>query len=394
MNKRLIASTCVLAAALGVAWLAAPGYIERGKNRVIGEFPGAASGQFTATASKQGRELHPQLFIADLHADSLLWGRDLLARSDRGHVDLPRLIEGNVALQVFTVVSKTPRKLNVEHNDDSTDNVLPLSILQGRPFSTWTSLTERALEQAVDLHDQAARSNGRLSIIRTRADLARHIAMRKDKPQLVAALLGMEGMHALEGRLENVDVMFDAGFRMMAPTHFFDNEVAGSAHGIRKGGLTPLGRQIIQRMEQRRMLVDLAHASPQTIDDVLAVTTRPVLVSHTGVRGTCDNPRNLSDEQLRRIARTGGVIGIGYWATAVCSTSARAIARAIRHAVTVAGVDHVGLGSDFDGGVAVPFDTSGLIRVTDSLIEAGFSADDIRKIMGGNVLRLLSENLP
>ena len=142
------------------------------------------------------------------------------------------------------------------------------------------------------------------------------------------------------------------------------------------------------------MLVDLAHASAATIDDVVAVATRPLVVSHTGVRGTCDNNRNLSDEQLRKIAAKGGVIGIGYWDTATCGTDARAVARAIRHASEVVGVEHVALGSDFDGSVTEPFDTTGVVLVTDALLAEGFTDEEVAAIMGGNVFRLLAETLP
>lgn len=142
------------------------------------------------------------------------------------------------------------------------------------------------------------------------------------------------------------------------------------------------------------MLVDLAHASDRTFDDVLALATRPVVVSHTGVRRTCDNRRNLGDAQLRAIARNGGVVGIGYWPTAVCGDDARAIARAIRHAVSVAGVEHVGLGSDFDGAVTAPFDATGLPLVTEALLAEGFAGEDVARIMGGNVLELLERALP
>jgi len=147
-------------------------------------------------------------------------------------------------------------------------------------------------------------------------------------------------------------------------------------------------------MERRKILVDLAHASAKTIDDVTAMATRPVVVSHTGVRGTCDNQRNLSDAQLKKIAATGGVIGIGFWDVATCGNDARSIARAIRYTVGVVGVDHVALGSDFDGAVVVPFDVSGLPLLTQALLEQGFSEPDIAKIMGGNVFRLLRETLP
>jgi microsomal dipeptidase-like Zn-dependent dipeptidase len=181
---------------------------------------------------------------------------------------------------------------------------------------------------------------------------------------------------------------------MMAPTHFFDNEWGGSAHGVGKGGLTERGRELVRRMESKRMLVDLAHASPATFDEVIAVASRPVVVSHTGVKGTCESVRNLSDEQLRRVAATGGVVGIGFWDTATCGSDAASIARAIRHAASVVGARHVALGSDFDGTVTTPFDATGVVQITDALLAAGFGEDDIRLIMGGNVLRLLSETLP
>src|SRR5258707_7489670 len=107
-----------------------------------------------------------------------------------------------------------------------------------------------------------------------------------------------------------------------------------------KGGLTELGREWVHRMKAKHMLIDLAHASPATLRDVTALATKPVVVSHTGVKGTCDNNRNLSDNELRAVARTGGVISIGYWATATCWTEAHGIARAIQHAVHVACVVH------------------------------------------------------
>ena len=122
--------------------------------------------------------------------------------------------------------------------------------------------------------------------------------------------------------------------------------------------------------------------------------TRPVIVSHTGVRGTCDNNRNLSDEQLRAIARTGGVIGIGYWPTAVCGKDAASIARAIMHATRVVGAEHVALGSDFDGAVPVPFDTTGLALIVDALLAEGMGEGDIRLVMGESALRVFNETLP
>lgn len=343
--------------------------------------------------SDRAARLHETLFVADMHADSLLWNRDLNADGTVAQADVPKLMRGNVALQAFTVVTKTPRGLNIESNSDSTDNIFLLALAQRQPLENLTSLTKRALWQARRLHEYAAASGGTLTVIENKRDLAAFVERRKTQ-KMVGGWLGIEGAHALDNKLENLDALYNAGFRMISPTHFFDNDLAGSAHGIEKYGLTDKGRELVRRMESRRMLVDVAHASPRAIDDVLAMATRPVVVSHTGVKGTCDNNRNLSDEQLRRVAATGGVIGIGFWDTAVCGEDARSVARAIKYAAGIAGVEHVALGSDFDGSVKVPFDTSGEALITEALIAEGLSDADIALLMGGNVLRLLSESLP
>lgn len=342
----------------------------------------------------RARALHARLLVADLHADTLLWDRDVLRRGSRGHVDVPRLAEGGVALQVFTVVTKSPKNLNIDRNDDRSDDITLLAVAQRWPPATWRSLRARALHQATRLAAAARRSQGALTLVRSASDLDAFLERRRTDPRLVAGVLGLEGSHALAGDLRNVDVLKDAGFRMMAPTHFFDTDIAGSAHGVAKGGLTDKGREWVRVLEEHEVLIDLAHASPQTIEEVLALARKPVVVSHTGVRGTCDNRRNLSDAQLHAIAATGGVIGIGFWDTAVCGEDARAIARAIVHAVRVAGPDHVGLGSDFDGAVTTPFDATGLPQVTQALLDAGMPEDDIARVMGTNVIRLLHQSLP
>jgi microsomal dipeptidase-like Zn-dependent dipeptidase len=338
--------------------------------------------------------LHARLTVVDLHADSLLWGRDLLARGTRGHVDVPRLVAGNVALQGFTIVTKVPRGLNIERNDDRSDQVRLLALAQRWPPATWDRLLPRALHQARRFEDAARRSGGTLTPLRSREDLARHLARRRKDPRATAGFLGIEGAHALDGELGNLDPLVAAGVRMLGLVHVFDNDIGGSAHGLSKGGLTPKGRELIRRMEARGVLLDLAHASPSLLADAVAAATRPVVVSHTGVRGTCDNARNLSDSQLRAVAGTGGIVGIGFWETAVCGENATAIARAVRHAVAVAGADHVALGSDFDGAVTTPFDAAGLPALTEALLAEGLSESEIAKVMGGNALRVLAEVLP
>ncbi len=345
--------------------------------------------------STQAQEIYQTLpFIADLHCDALLWQRNLLQKHDYGHIDIPRMLAANMALQAFTIVSKTPKNMNFDHNSGDTDNITTLYIAEGRPVKSWFSLKERALVQCRALYEFAEESAGQFRVITSARELGKLINDRQQNPQLTAGFLGVEGMQVLEGELANVEVMYQAGIRMMAPVHFFDNKLGGSAHGVSKGGLTEFGRQVIQRMEEKHMLVDLAHASPQLIDDILAIATRPLIVSHTGVKGTCDNVRNLSDAHLRRIAAGGGLVGIALFEPAVCGTDARATARAMRYAVDLIGVDHVALGSDFDGAIAMHFDVTGLPLLVEALLAEGFNQEEIKKIMGGNIRDFLLLNLP
>lgn len=383
--KRLRLLALVLVPAVLGAWALAPAVVERALNPVTNR---------PIAVTPEARALHQKLFVADLHADTALWGRDLLARGTRGHVDVPRLLEGGVALQAFTIVTQSPRGMNIERNTADTDNITLLALANLWPPRTWNHLAERALYQAARITEAASRSERRLVVIRSASDLAAFEERRARGQTAVATFIGVEGAHALEGDLTNLDRLFDAGVRMMAPTHFFDTEIGGSAHGMSRGGLTPLGREWVRRMEAKKMIVDLAHASAATFDDVLKMATRPVVVSHTGARGTCDNQRNLSDAQLAAVSAHGGLIGIGFWETAVCGGDARAIARAIEHAVNVAGFEHVALGSDFDGSIEAPFDATGFPQITQALLDAGMDRTKIESIMGGNARRLLAALLP
>ncbi|HVL54249.1 MAG TPA: membrane dipeptidase [Vitreimonas sp.] len=345
-------------------------------------------------ASERARELHGRLLVADLHADSLLYGRDLLRRSAIGHVDVPRLIEGNVALQSLAACVRVASHLNVERNEDTSDDVRLIALALGWPPSTWRSGLARALHLAHRARAFAERSGGDLRVIETAADLRRYLERRAEDPAMTAALLTIEGAAALDGDVTNVHRLADAGFRLFGLTHMVDNEFAGSSSGVEQGGLTARGRELVGELEARRVLVDVAHASSRTVSDVLGVARRPVVASHTGVAAVVPSPRSLSDEHVRAIGATGGVVGIGFWPAVVGGEDAAAIARSIAHAVTVAGIDHVALGSDFDGAVPAPFDATGMVQLTDALLELGFEDADVAKLMGGNVFRLLAEALP
>lgn len=375
----------LLAIALAGFFLFAPGIVERSMNKVV---------PVAAKAGPKALALHKTLAIADMHSDTLMWQRDVLDRADRGHVDLPRLEDGHVALQVFSSVSKTPKGQNYDANGSDSDNITLLAVAQLQPPRTWTSILERSLYHAQKLQRAADNSGGRLRFIKTSADLAKLLADRASGMQVTGAVFSVEGLQNLEGKLANLDKLQAAGMRMAGLTHFFDNEVAGSMHGIGKGGLTPLGRQVVAELERRHIVVDIAHSSHKTVAEVLAMATRPVVSSHGGVQATCKVNRNLTDDEIRGVAKTGGVVGIGYWDAAVCGTAPAKVADAIAHVRDLVGIDYVGLGSDFDGATTTGFDSSKLVLVTQALIDRGFSDADIAKVMGGNVLRVLGQVLP
>ena len=333
-------------------------------------------------------------FIADLHCDALLWDRDLNKKHSYGHVDIPRMQDANMAFQVFTIVSKTPRGINIEQNSDKTDNVALLSLAQLQPWVNWFSIKKRALWQCRRLDYYAAESKGNFRVVNSQKSLLQFIEDRKKNHLLTAGMLGLEGAHCLEDSLSSLHDFYNAGVRYIGLTHFFDNEWAGSAHGMKKDGLTKAGIELVHKMEAMHMIIDLAHASPKTIDDVLANTKTPILISHTGVKAVCDNRRNLSDAHLMEIGRRNGIVGIGLWETAVCGTDAAATAKTIRYVADKIGVDKVALGSDFDGATKTHFDVTGLPLIVKALEKEHFSKDEIIQIMGANIRDFMLRNLP
>ncbi|WP_077145185.1 dipeptidase [Sphingopyxis sp. KK2] len=384
--RRWITGILLVVALAALAFFSfAPGVIERGLNKI--------DGKPLPQVSARAKALHATLTIVDLHSDSLLWSRDFLTRADRGHMDLPRLQDGHVALQVLASTTQSPKGQNYDANGADSDNITGLVIAQLQPIRTWDSLLERSLWHATKLHRDAKASNGQLRAVATPEDIEALLSARQGKPLATGAMLSIEGLHNLEGDIANLDKLYAAGFRMAGLTHFFDNDLAGSMHGLKKGGLTPLGRQVVSRMEAKGMIVDVAHCSKACVADILKMARRPVVSSHGGVQATCKVNRNLDDAQIRGVAATGGLIGIGYWDAAVCDTSPASIAKAMKHVRDLVGIQHVALGSDYDGATTVRFDTAQLVQITQALIDAGFSDDEIRAAMGGNAIRVLSAGL-
>ena len=379
----LILFALVMTALVYAHWIL-PGQIESGMNGRLSHPP--------YDLSERAVALHESLFVADLHADSLLWKRDLTQRADRGHVDVPRLREGNVALQVFSATTKSPKGQNYEENTADSDQLTSLAIAQFWPLRTWDSIYERAVYQLDKLRALADRSE--LTLIESRADLARLIAARGSGEEQIGAVYLIEGGHPLEGDVDKLDQLYDQGLRIIGLTHFFDNELGGSLHGVSDDGLTEFGRGVVERANDLGLIIDIAHSSPTMVREVIAMSERPLLLTHGGMKGHCDTARNLDDELMVEFAQHGGLLGVGFWDAAVCDVSPAGVVEAIRYAINSLGIEHVALGSDYDGATAVMFDVSEIAVLTEEMLRQGFTEEEIRLVMGGNVQRFLMQNLP
>jgi len=268
----------LLGMALAYLFMVAPKQFEAGAN--------VATGEGLSEIRDDTKALHAGLLIADLHGDTMLWKRSVLDASDTGHIDLPRLQKGNVALQIFSSVTKSPKGQNYDSNGADTDQITMLTFAQLQPPRTWTSLLERSLWHSEKLHSAEADSAGALKIVKSSDDVAAFVAARSAGDKTVAGMLSIEGLQNLEGKRENLQKLYDAGFRMAGITHFFDNELGGSMHGLEKGGLTDLGREVVREKEDKGMIVDVAHSSHAAVAEILAMARRPVVSSHGGVQAT------------------------------------------------------------------------------------------------------------
>ncbi|QIT56064.1 peptidase M19 [Aquisalimonas sp. 2447] len=362
------------------------------------------------------RALHADMFVADLHIDTLKWERDLLERSVFGHADVPRLDEGNVALQVFTIVTRSP--INWPWMDcvsgRSPDTNTALFFMQGRPAGP---LRERAMYQINRFKDAAERSRAgpgpELRLIETAADLEHLVADRAAGKAVIGGIIGIEGGHWIGGPgwdsaavRREMAALHDAGVRLFAPVHRFDNHLAGSNEGCERHGLTQHGHDAIGAAQELGMVVDLAHISGAALRDATAYLDDPVTVSHTGVRAGCEAPcrpdRNLSDDDIRHLIDADGVIGIGFWPQAI-GPSVWRVQAAMQHITAIAedmGVAeptrHVAIGSDYDGSVTPMIEVTHLDVLT-TLLRRGpqpFSEQQVRGIMGANTCRLFATVLP
>lgn len=329
--------------------------------------------------SPEARALHARSPAIDLHADSLMWSRwvgyDLHARHEPplpyaaigGHVDVPRLLEGGVGAQFFGLVS--------------------LPIGQRRGLAS-------VVDEQIDALETAARANPERLVQVRRAEEVEAVSSRG----AVAALLGIEGAHALEGEIEKLDHFARRGVRYLGLAHFSRNEACCPAYGRgrRDGeGLTPFGREVVRRCEDLGVILDLAHINRTGFLEACAMATRPPLVTHTGVAGAFKHWRNIDDEQLRAVADKGGCIGVIFCPQFLGGKGLGPVVKHLQHIVDRVGEEGVALGSDWDGFI-VPTqelcEPSRLPVLTDALLAAKWSEAAIAKLLRGNVMRVLRDN--
>jgi len=330
---------------------------------------------------EEARALHRSAFLADAHADTLLWNRDLRVRQRRGHVDFVRLAEAGVRLQVFTVVSRGFPFIG---------GFPAFALAHGWPLDALRSPWTRALFQ-IERLTESCRS-GAAVLATTVGALTR--AEREGK---LACVLGVEGGHALEGQTERVEELARRGVAFLGLTHLVPNELGGSSFPFRgRLGLTALGARVLEAMASQGLAVDVAHASRRLLSALLAQEDTRIFCSHTGVAALGPRWRNLDDAALRRIADRGGVVGIIFGTPYLGSRRLEAVADHIEHAIQVAGEEGVCLGSDFDGLVPLPSgmrDVTDLWKLTAILLGRGHPTARIEGVLGLNLRRFLAEVL-
>jgi membrane dipeptidase len=367
--------------------------------------------------SDAARKLHFSSIVADTHDDTtqrfFTKDFDIGKRNPNGHVDIPRMREGGMNAIFFSIW------------------------IDGRIMGP--PAVEKALDQIDAVHEAVNKYSNDFVFARTAGDVRRAHAEGK-----IAALIGVEGGHMIGNDIRVVRIFADLGVRYMTLTHFYNDEWADSstdkpAHN----GLTDFGKEVVREMNRQGILVDISHVSDKTFYDALEISKAPLIASHSSCRALCNHPRDMSDDMIKALAAKGGVIQINYEKSFIdqaykdaydketggvvqhlseltksCNNDEACIAREmakleeklvaegklphvswerivehIDHAAKLVGPDHVGLGSDFDG-ADMPDgmeDCSHLPKITDALLKKGYSEDDIRKILGGNTLRILEQ---
>ena len=370
-----------------------------------------------AAARKIAEQALQHAIIVDTHADTpqmmLDEGYDLADPSSPYMISIPKMRKGHLGAEFFSIWVPVdwPRQ----------------------------DLIHRALDLIDVVNEQVARHSDSLGMARSAVDVVRLHRQHK-----IAILMGLEGGHIIIDDLRVLDNFYRLGVRYMTLTHTRDTDWADSSGDKpRHNGLTPFGRQVVERMNRLGMMVDISHVSDKTFYDAVAASKAPVIASHSSCRALCDAPRNMTDDMIRTLAKNGGVMDINYYSAfldpqfraaanriskqvdaAIAAARKqresegktlsyaaenairvkmqanlpqpdyRVIADHIDHAVKVGGIDHVGLGSDFDGIDAIPRgmeDSSKLPTLVEELARRGYSEKDLEKILGDNVLRVMRQ---
>lgn len=365
--------------------------------------------------------IHRRAIAVDMHVDTAQRlvdeNVDLDQRLTDGHFDAVRAQEGGLDAQFFSIW------------------VEPQLFGGGGPGAM-----KRADIQIEAVRNLAAKHPETWELATTAADIRRIAASGK-----IAALMGLEGGYAIDEKIENVKRYYDLGVRYMSPAWSVSTSWAGSSgDGIgEQRGLNDFGKQVIREMNQLGMMVDVSHVSDKTFWDIVNTSTKPVVATHSGCRAIANVPRNLTDEMIRALAKTGGIVNVIFypehiepgWSEKKKKVDAEIASRVQRaseqepgnvaqkklardrvrteeylkrlppvyisrivdhidHVVKLVGIDHVGIGSDFDGVQAVPADmksVADLPNLTKELLRRGYSESDVEKILGGNMLRVMDE---
>ncbi len=320
--------------------------------------------------------------LADGHADSLMWNRDLTVRQRKGQVDFPRLKEAGVRLQCFTIVTR---------GYPFVDGMGVFGALHRWPAAARRGPWARCTFQLDRMRALCDRSGGDVRIAGTSAELEENLAQGR-----ISAVLGVEGAQALEARPERVLELRARGARFMSLTHLANNELGGSSSPLMGDRpLTSLGRQVLEAMVDARMAVDLAHASHRTLRGIAELRAARLFSSHTGVSGAARSWRNLDDGEVRLIAQRGGVVGIIFATPYLGGRGIEDVVRHVEHALDVGGEDAVALGSDFDGMVPLPRgirDVTDMPKVVEALARRHPPAL-VEKVAWGNWRRFFHEAL-
>jgi len=367
--------------------------------------------------AERARKLHFSSIVLDTHDDTtqrfFSKNFDLAKRNPDGHIDIPRMKEGGMNAIFFSIW------------------------IDGRTMGP--PAIQKALDQIDAVHENVRKNSKDMTFARTAADVRKAHAEGK-----IAALIGVEGGHMIGNDIRMVRIFSDLGVRYMTLSHFYNDEWADSstdkpAHN----GLTDYGKQIVREMNRQGMMVDISHVSDKTFYDALEVSKAPLIASHSSCRAICNHPRDMTDDMIKALAAKGGVIQINYEKSFIDESYRQAsekvsggvvamfdqlkkqcgddeeclgkkmnemekqataegklphvtwdkIVDHIDHVVKLAGADHVGLGSDFDGATMPEGmdDCTHLPKITEALMRKGYSDDDIRKILGGNLLRVMEQ---